>query len=215
MCRRPPGLQRRTPIVRWALGSLGLAAAVVLAVNALASPFEARAPKSLSACPERTASGRLGVTALGFESGHLPRGATPFDEHLPGVGSLDPQLLAALQAAARDAAVSGVRIEVNSGWRSHDHQARLLCQAVLEYGSWDEAARWVASPDTSLHVSGLAVDVGPPGAADWLASHGAEYGMCRVYSNEPWHFELRDTRERDGCPQIFRDPSHDPRLQTR
>ena len=33
-----------------------------------------------------------------------------------------------------------------------------------------EAARWVATPNTSAHVSGDAVDIGPSGAAAWLSA---------------------------------------------
>ena len=55
----------------------------------------------------------------------------------------------------------------------------------------DEAARWVATPATSAHVSGDAVDIGHADAAAWLSKHGAEYGLCQIYRNEPWHYELR------------------------
>ena len=49
----------------------------------------------------------------------------------------------------------GNRVElfVDSGWRSPAYQAHLLRQAVAEYGSEQEAARWVATPSTSAHVS--------------------------------------------------------------
>ena len=60
-----------------------------------------------------------------------------------------------------------------------------------KYGSEAEAARWVATPDTSAHVSGDAVDIGPSAAAAWLSEHGAAYGLCQIYGNEPWHYELR------------------------
>ena len=64
-------------------------------------------------------------------------------------------------------------------------------EAVSKYGSEAEAARWVATPNTSAHVSGDAVDIGPSGAAAWLSEHGAAYGLCQIYGNEPWHYELR------------------------
>ena len=54
-----------------------------------------------------------------------------------------------------------------------------------------EAARWVATADTSPHVQGDAIDVGPWAATSWLSEHGAAYGLCQVYANEPWHYELR------------------------
>ena len=54
-----------------------------------------------------------------------------------------------------------------------------------------EAARWVATPDTSAHVSGDAVDIGPPTPRRGCPQHGAAYGLCQIYGNEPWHYELR------------------------
>lgn len=55
--------------------------------------------------------------------------------------------------------------------------------------------------------------MGPAGSADWLARHGAAFGLCRVYRNEPWHFELRDGAAVNGCPRPYADPGHDPRLR--
>ncbi|MBJ7330271.1 MAG: hypothetical protein JHC95_10260 [Solirubrobacteraceae bacterium] len=86
-------------------------------------------------------------------------------------------------------------------------------EAVAKYGSEQEAARWVASPTTSAHVSGDAVDIGPSGAAAWLAEHGAAYGLCQIYGNEPWHYELRPEAVDRGCPPLYADPTHDPRMQ--
>jgi hypothetical protein len=53
------------------------------------------------------------------------------------------------------------------------------------------AARWVATPTASAHVSGDAADIGPPAAAAWLSLHGAAYALCQIYANEPWHYDLR------------------------
>ena len=83
----------------------------------------------------------------------------------------------------------------------------------MKYGSEREAARWVATPSTSAHVSGDAVDIGPVGATAWLAEHGAAYGLCRVYGNEPWHYELRPEAIAHGCPPMYADPTQDPRMQ--
>ena len=128
------------------------------------------------------------------------------------MANLDPSLLAALQEAARDAAGDRVVFHVNSGWRSVAYQEQLLDEAVSTYGSRKAAARWVATPDTSAHVSGDAVDIGPTGAAAWLSAHGAGYGLCQTYRNEPWHYELRPDAVEGGCPSTYADPSHDPRM---
>jgi D-alanyl-D-alanine carboxypeptidase len=147
--------------------------------------------------------------ALGEAGGAVPDGTTVFDTEVPGVGRLDPALLGALRRAATD---GGVELLVDSGWRSAAYQAQLLREAVSRYGSYQEAARWVATPRTSAHVSGDAVDMAPSGAA-WLSAHGAAYGLCRIYGNEPWHFELRPDAIAHGCPPSYADPTHDPRMQ--
>ena len=151
--------------------------------------------------------------ALGEADGALPDGTTVFDGEIPGVANLDPALLGALRRAATDAADDGVELYVDSGWRSREYQDRLLQEAVSKYGSQEEAARWVATPSTSAHVSGDAVDIGRSDAAAWLSERGARYGLCQIYGNEPWHFELRPEAFRDGCPLMYADPTHDPRMQ--
>ena len=151
--------------------------------------------------------------ARGEADGAVPDGTTVFDEQVPGVANLDADLLGALRQAATDAANDGVEFLVESGWRSPEYQEQLLQEAVSEYGSEQEAARWVAIPDTSAHVSGDAVDIGPSAARAWLAEHGAAYGLCQIYSNEPWHYELRPEASDQNCPPVFADPTHDPRMQ--
>lgn len=153
------------------------------------------------------------VRALGVADGAVPDGTTVFDDGVPGVTNLDPPLLAALRRAARHAEDDGVTVLVESGWRSPAYQEHLLDEAIAQYGSRAEAARWVATPTTSAHVSGDAVDIAPSDAASWLSEHGARYGLCRTYGNEPWHFELRPHAIDHGCPPVYADPTHDPRMQ--
>ena len=71
----------------------------------------------------------------------------------------------------------------------------------------------MATPDTSPHVSGDAVDIGPFDATAWLAEHGTEYGLCRVDGNEPWHYELRPDAIDHRCPPMYGDPTQDPRME--
>ena len=153
------------------------------------------------------------LTALGEADGAVPDGATVFDDEIPGVANLDPDLLGALRQAATDAADDRVEFVVDSGWRSPEYQDQLLREAVSEYGSAAEAARWVATAETSPHVSGDAIDIGPSDATAWLSEHGAEYGLCQIYSNEPWHYERRPEAIDHGCPPMYADPTHDPRMQ--
>jgi zinc D-Ala-D-Ala carboxypeptidase len=151
--------------------------------------------------------------ALGEADGAVPDGTTVFDDEIPGVANLDPALLSALRQATTDAADDDVELFVDSGWRSPEYQEQLFDEAVSKYGSEEEAARWAATPKTSAHVSGDAVDIGPLDAAAWLSEYGAEYGLCQIYGNEPWHYELRTEAIDRGCPPMYADPTHDPRMQ--
>ena len=177
----------------------------------LSSPSTASSPSSAASPVDRSRNGQR--AALGEAGGALPDGTTVFDAEVPGVANLDPALLRALRRAATDAADSGLQFYVDSGWRSREYQERLLREAIAKYGSEEEATRWVATPKTSAHVSGDAVDIGPSGAATWLSEHGAAYGLCQIYGNEPWHYELRPEASDRGCPAMYADPSHDPRMQ--
>ena len=145
--------------------------------------------------------------------GAVPAGTTVFDDEVPGVANLDPALLTALRRAATDTADDGVVFFVESDWRSPEYQERLLDEAVAKYGSREEAARWVATPNSSAHVSGDAVDIAHSDATAWLSAHGAAYGLCQTYGNEPWHYELRPAAVDHGCPAMYADPTHDPRMQ--
>ncbi len=162
------------------------------------------------------APGRPGLRAAPpppGETNAAGTGVSVLQDHTPAVTHLNPRLLSALKRAAAAAARDGVAFHVNSGWRSAADQEQLLRAAVSQYGSRAAAARWVATPEKSLHVSGRAVDVGPPEAAAWLSAHGARYGLCRVYRNEPWHYEWRREAATRGCPPLYADPTQDPRLQ--
>jgi D-alanyl-D-alanine carboxypeptidase len=151
--------------------------------------------------------------ALGEADGLSPDGASVFDDETPAVANLDPRLLKALRRAATDAAKDGVDFQVTSGWRSPEYQAQLFREAVAEYGSEQQAARWVATPNKSAHVSGDAVDIGPVDATAWLSEHGAHYGLCQIYRNEPWHYELRPEATSRRCPRRYADTAQDPRMQ--
>jgi zinc D-Ala-D-Ala carboxypeptidase len=192
---------------------------VVIAAIATALGYQSASSSSTAASPidvlrgeDRGFRGEHGG-ALGEAGGAVPDGTTVFDDQVPGVAKLDSDLLAAVRQAATDAAGAGVEFVVDSGWRSPEYQEQLLREAVSEYGSEEEAARWVATPNTSAHVSGDAVDIGPSDAAAWLSEHGAGYGLCQIYGNEPWHYELRPEAIDHGCPAQYADPTHDPRMQ--
>ena len=151
--------------------------------------------------------------ALGEAGGAVPDGTTVFDGGVPAVAKLDTALLGALRRGATDAANDGVQFVISSGWRSPAYEDRLRREAIVKYGSEEAAARWVATSTTSPHVSGKAVDIGPSDAAAWLSEHGAASGLCQIYANEPWHYELRPAAIDHGCPVMYADPTQDPRMQ--
>jgi D-alanyl-D-alanine carboxypeptidase len=183
-----------------------VAASATLGYQPLASSFS-------------TAASRIEVLrsehrgGLGEADGAVPRGTSVFDDEVAGVVKLDPALLDALRRAATDAAHDGVAFVVNSGRRSPAYEDHLRREAIAKYGSEAQAARWVATGTTSPHVSGDAVDLGPAAATQWLSARGAAYGLCRIYANEPWHYELRPQAVARGCPPMYADPTHDPRMR--
>lgn len=213
----PPRVRRR----RRALVTLmALAAAVILAFavqQSLSVAFADTVHTVPSPAPTPVPSGDFtgSVTAPSEADGVIRDDDKPtvFEVDRVAVGNLDSALLAALQRAASDAEADGVTIRVNSGWRSPALQERMLQDAIVQYGSEAEARRWVATPETSEHVTGDAVDLGPWAALDWLTQRGSRYGLCQIYANESWHYELRPDAVHDGCPEMLADPTQDPRTK--
>jgi D-alanyl-D-alanine carboxypeptidase len=173
--------------------------AVVLAATAVALASQtAAAPPSLA--------GRSLPLAPAVDpgDGSVPDGLTltPFDVQYAAVGRLAPPLLAAIQNAAMAAAANGITMTITSGWRSPEFQQRLLDQAIQTYGSYAAARQYVQTPEASKHVAGEAIDVGGQGADHWLIANGSGFGLCRIYANELWHFELATDAE-GRCPALL------------
>ncbi|MGB3481545.1 MAG: M15 family metallopeptidase [Mycobacterium sp.] len=157
-------------------------------------------PAGAQPAPEDPLVGDAAVDTFG---GYLPEGSqlTAFDVANPIVGRLDPALLSAVQQATTGAAESGIAVRINSGWRSRGFQERLFADGVQTYGSVEAARQFVATPETSAHVTGKAVDIGPPEAAAWMSRNGPRFGLCQVFANELWHYEL--TADAAGnCPPM-------------
>jgi D-alanyl-D-alanine carboxypeptidase len=145
----------------------------------------------------------IGSAATDTYGGWIPDGQTlsPFDVSNPALAQLDPSLLNAIQDATRAATAQGVDLRISSGWRSKGFQQRLFDDAVGKYGSVDIARQFVASSDISKHVVGQAVDVAPVDADQWLIRNGAQFGLCQIYANELWHFELA-VDQQGNCPPL-------------
>lgn len=141
-------------------------------------------------------------------TGAIPDGTIvdPNDLSHPGVANLDSDLRQAVIQASQAAEEQDIEFGITSGWRSADYQQKLLDDAVAKYGSKEEASKWVLTPEASNHVKGAAVDIGHTDGADWLDRNGEQWGLCRTYENELWHFELATTPG-GTCPTMVSDAS--------
>ncbi|WP_226533675.1 M15 family metallopeptidase [Microbacterium paraoxydans] len=220
MNTRTTSLSLRARRRRGASILLGLAVAVVVAVvvqQSLSAAFAdaERTGPLPSSTPGPSGQGEGSVIAPSEADGVIRDGDQPtvFDVDRAAVANLDAALLAALQRAASDAETDGITFRVNSGWRTAALQEWMLQDAIAQYGSEAEARRWVATPETSEHVTGDAVDLGPLPALDWLVQRGWRYGLCQIYANESWHYELRPQAVDQGCPEMLPDPTADPRTK--
>lgn len=164
----------------------------------------AKQPAPKQPAPKQTTSARDGQpsTAPGFarvitDSIPAPTTSLALSAAVPGTTNMQPGAAAAVKAAFGAARAEGLAPEIRSAWRSAEWQQILFDRAVRTYGTAAEASTWVLPPEQSAHVKGYAVDVRPQAAAAWLEEHGAEYGLCRTYDNEWWHFEYLATAT---CP---------------
>lgn len=152
-------------------------------------------------------SAEVGGHTVSTADGYAADGA-PISEiaDTPAIANLDGDLRNAVTRATEAAAADGVEVRINSGWRSKRYQQALLDQGVEEHGSLEEARRWVNTSDRSTHVQGRAVDIGAIDAAAWMQEHGNEFGLCQIYDNEAWHYELA-TKPGGECPRKLFDSS--------
>ena len=145
--------------------------------------------------------GILAAAPMATASADVPM-LSPYDVADPAVGNLDPALRIAVQQATVAAAADGVTMTITSGWRSPEFQQQLLDDAIATYGSLAAARQYVQTPEHSHHVLGQAVDMGGAGADQWLIANGARFGLCQIYANELWHFELA-TDAAGICPPLL------------
>jgi hypothetical protein len=155
------------------------------------------------------------VTGASAELTGAESGATSAAPTVPTTSSaptgLDPGLVDAFGRASAAAADAGHELTITSGFRTAAEQAAMLQAEVAKRGSLEAALPWVFPPDRSMHVQGLAIDVGDGPAADWLADEGARFGLCKTLAWEWWHFEWRPHWEAAGvCPAPAQAPEDAP-----
>jgi zinc D-Ala-D-Ala carboxypeptidase len=168
--------------------------------------MQSRRPAAVSLLPPRAARPRRAVRVVATvgalvclagcslratADGAAPSAVTVSTEPTaPASTGIDPELQRRFDIAQAAAAKRGLKLTITSGRRTVQQQEDLINQAVAEHGSVAEAHKWVLPPERSAHVAGTAIDVADQKAAAWLDDHEVEYGLCRTYANEWWHFEL-------------------------
>ena len=179
------------------------------AADASAAPRRRRRAHRRARRPPRGAPRRRGVGAPAGATSATTTPAAPTTASAPT--GLQPGLIDAFARARAGAAEAGHHLTITSGFRTAEEQEALLEAEVAERGSREEALWWVFPPDRSMHVQGLAIDVGDGPAADWLDETGARFGLCRTLSWEWWHFESRERWEAAGkCPAPAQTPDDAP-----
>ena len=91
-----------------------------------------------------------------------------------------PDVARAFDRMERAARADGLRLLITSAYRSDAEQAVLFAR--------HPDPRWVAPPGRSLHRLGTELDLGPPAAHGWLATHAERFHFTQRYSWEPWHY---------------------------
>lgn len=94
--------------------------------------------------------------------------------------------MAMVVAATKD----GVRITINSGFRSYPEQKYLRDGFDRKLPGFNTAAM----PGFSKHQNGIAFDISVAGGDgnptyEWLKRHAPTFGFVRTVSGEPWHWE--------------------------
>lgn len=93
------------------------------------------------------------------------------------------------------AASEGVKVAINSAFRSYREQEALYDGYVRRLPGYNTAAK----PGTSQHQNGVAFDIQVAGGAgdpcyDWLTRNAPRHGFVRTVNREPWHWEYDPAR---------------------
>jgi LAS superfamily LD-carboxypeptidase LdcB len=91
-----------------------------------------------------------------------------------------------VEAAAKE----GIKIAINSGFRSYPEQKVLYEGFIKKLPHFNRAAK----PGFSKHQNGIAFDIDVAGGSgnpvyDWLKKNAPSRGFVRTVSGEPWHWE--------------------------
>lgn len=127
-------------------------------------------------------------------SGILTGGAASRADSISGLSPEYRAVLEAMMAAAPPDIAS--ELQIMSGYRSPETQARLWNDALKKYGSESAARKWVAPPGRSRHGMGQAIDwsYGSQAARNWVRENATRFGGEFPLAHEPWHMELAGAR---------------------
>lgn len=98
------------------------------------------------------------------------------------------------------AGAAGFDIDLNTAYRTREHQERLFKQYLKDVATWERNKRLgpkpspVARPGTSSHETGSAVDIQVaknPKLLAWLRANASRYNFYETVKTEPWHWEFR------------------------
>lgn len=127
-------------------------------------------------------------------------GATRSDSFTRMTPAMRQGLASMLTAAEEEL---GAGLQVYSGYRSPELQARLFADAVERYGSEAAARKWVAPPGNSRHNTGQAADLkwngvrldqAPEAIQAWVRDNAARFGLDVPMEWEPWQVEEAGAR---------------------
>lgn len=126
---------------------------------------------------------------------------------------VDSRIYSELQEMFNAARAEGLHLYVAAGYRTQQKQQQLLSEKIEEYKKEGYskfeakklAEQWVATPGTSEHQLGIAIDINADTTKsssdevyNWLAENGYKHGFVKRYPsdkkeitgviNEPWHY---------------------------
>jgi LAS superfamily LD-carboxypeptidase LdcB len=173
--------------------------------SASKTPSSSAASSSSSSTPSKTPSSSASEPAGEGGDCETTTHDTPADEAMKFSGMTKGTQQAFLNAK-KAAEAAGQTFVLNSGYRSAAYQQRIFDCWVKQLGSPQAARKYALPPDQSAHVQGYAMDIAPPSAAAWLQSTNGQYGLCRRYDDETWHFEYQLSYKTKGCPALLAHP---------
>ena len=146
-----------------------------------------------------------------------PSALVPLPSHLTGQRGIyvTKATRDAFVAMASQARKAGIRLEVDSGFRSYRYQKQILERVLARGVAFDQAVQRIAPPGYSEHATGEAVDLVPSTGSfgdtaeyAWLLENAANYCFRETYPKsttggyawEPWHWRFEECRDQVDEP---------------